>query len=101
MGGPFIVLWVMAHRWSNQQMRGYMAASICGIIPFQVFLLFHQFGSGVLTAALLGLIFMPTALLGTSAGLWIGDRIPRKGLRRIAAGLLIIIAATAILHPFL
>jgi len=101
MGGPFVVLWIMAHTWSNQQIRGHMAASLSTIIPFQVFLLFHQFGGGIITAALWGLLFMPMALLGTSAGLWIGDRIPRKRLRRIAVALLIIIAAMAILHPFL
>ena len=101
MGGPFVVLWVMAHKWSNRQIRGAITATIFASIPFQVFLLFHQFGTGVLTAALLGLIYMPMALLGTVAGLWIGDRIPRKQLRRLTVGLLIIIAATAILHPFL
>ncbi len=99
MGGPFVVLWVMAHQWSNRKMRGSMVTIVFSIIPFQVFLLVHQFGPGVLNAAVLGLIFVPMALLGTFAGLWIGDRIPKKRLRLLAVGLLFIIAATAILHP--
>ncbi len=99
MGGPFAVLWVMAHQWSNRQMRGSIIAIIVCVIPFQVFLLVSQFGPVALNAAVLGLLFMPMALLGTFAGLWIGDRIPKKRLRRLAVGLLFIIAATAILHP--
>ena len=36
MGGPFIVLWVAAHRWSNFKMRATILTLIASMIPFQI-----------------------------------------------------------------
>lgn len=101
MGGPFVVLWVMAHRWSNQKSRVTILAIIAAMVPFQVGFLAWQFGTQVLRFSALGLIFLPLVLASTAGGLWIGNRIPKARLRQVAMGLLFLIAAVSISQPWI
>lgn len=101
MGGPFVVLWVMAHRWSNHKSRVTILAIIAAMVPFQVGFLTWQFGTQVLRFSALGLIFLPLVLASTAGGLWIGNRIPKARLRQMAMGLLFLIAAVSISQPWI
>lgn len=101
MGGPPVVLWVMAHDWSSARSRGTMLATFAfyGVITQSN--LFLKYGSTVWPAFALGWVFVPTTLLGTWLGLWIGHHIAPPLLRQLTFALLLVIALTAIITPLL
>jgi hypothetical protein len=101
MGGPFIVLWVAAHRWSNFKMRASILVLIASMIPFQIGFLTWQFGTQVLQFTLIGFLYLPLVLAGTAVGLWIGSRIPTKLLRQLMIGILFLVATISILWPWI
>lgn len=99
MGGPPIVLWVMAHRWSSRRVRAFLFfVYLTGMVP-QALLLMLAFRGEALFAGAAGLLLSPFILLGTWAGLAVGDRIPRTPLRRIAYLVLLLIGLSAVLGP--
>ncbi|MCA9246278.1 MAG: sulfite exporter TauE/SafE family protein [Planctomycetales bacterium] len=99
MGGPPIVLWVMAHRWSSRRARAFLfSVYLAGMIP-QALLLFWAFGADALHAGAAGLVLSPMILCGAWVGLAIGDRISRTLLRRIAYVVLVLIGLGALLGP--
>lgn len=101
MGGPPMVLWVMAHNWSALRSRAFLFCVFAsGVVP-QGLLLYLVFGRDILPAALLGLAGIPVAYLGTVWGLYLGHRIPKPTLRTTAYGVLLLIAISAIAAPAL
>jgi uncharacterized membrane protein YfcA len=99
MGGPPAVIWVMAHKWSNQESRATLWSLFAGMMPVQLLLLWREFGAEVGSAAILGVLMVPATLLGAFPGLWIGHRIPKPRLRLISLLLLAAIALYALLRP--
>ncbi|MHC4218154.1 MAG: TSUP family transporter [Planctomycetota bacterium] len=99
MSGPPVVLWVMAHRWSNPESRATLWAYFGGTTPVQLFLLWREFGSPIVDAAGLGVAFVPATIVGLLPGLWIGHRIPKPWLRTISVVILAAIALYALLAP--
>jgi uncharacterized membrane protein YfcA len=99
MGGPPVVMWVMAHRWSNQRSRATLWTLFTGLTPFQFFFLTRQFGDEVLIAYRDGALLSPVMLLGILPGLWIGHRIPKPLLRQMSYAILLLISLYAILQP--
>jgi uncharacterized membrane protein YfcA len=101
MGGPPVVMWVMAHRWSNQRSRATLWALFTGLTPFQFLVLTWRFGDDVLYAYRDGAMLSPVMLLGILPGLWIGQRIPKPLLRQISYAILLLISLYAIGQPLL
>jgi hypothetical protein len=95
MGGPPLVLWVMAHDWPADRTRGFLFASFMSLVPLQLVLLYSQFGQDVLRGALLGLALAPAVLAGSLAGLRVGGRFSKTILRRVAYTVLLAIAFNA------
>jgi uncharacterized membrane protein YfcA len=95
MGGPPLVLWVMAHDWPTDRTRGFLFASFVTMVPVQLAALYWTFGHDVLRGMWLGAILAPGVLLGSVLGLRIGNRLSRRWLRVTAFGILTIIAITA------
>jgi uncharacterized membrane protein YfcA len=101
MGGPPMVLWVLAHDWPMNRARAflfYMAAS--SLIP-QGVLLWLFFGAGVLDAMLLGAAATPALLAGLWVGLYLSRLVPDRVLRAASIALLVLIAVSAIATPYL
>ena len=101
MGGPPIVLWVMAHDWSSQRSRATLWCFFLCMIPTNLLFFYHRFGPPVLESIGLGAAYLPVVLLGIAPGLWLGRRIPKPQLRRITFILLVVIAAWAIAQPLM
>lgn len=99
MGGPPIVLWIMAQRWSNPESRVTMWLYFAGLTPCQLFFLNQKFGSEVTASMTAGLLLIPVTLLGIIPGLWIGHRLSKPTLRRTGYTILTIIALYAICQP--
>jgi hypothetical protein len=101
MGGPPIVLWVMAHRWSNEQTRVTLWAIFALMVMPTLVVLSLRFGVVVWEWAGLSLLFIPAVVVGAIPGIWLGNRIPKPLLRRIAIVLLMMIGLFAIGQPLL
>ena len=97
MGGPPLVLWAMAHEWSNRTIRAFLYAVFLMTMPVGLVLWFAVRGEPVLWGALTGALMFPVVILGAVTGMKIGDRWSKPVLRRIVYGLLIVIAVNAIL----
>jgi uncharacterized protein len=101
IGGPPIVFWVMAHRWSSGRSRAVLWASFLAFTPVKLAVLALEFGPDVLIAAALGLATFPLVMLAAIPGLWLGARISMSLLRRIAFVLIAITAFRAMASPWL
>ena len=95
-GAP-IVIWVMAHNWSNQRSRGSMWAIFLVFGSTLFLLLCLSFGWRVLATVPPAVLLIPIAVIGSHVGLKLGNLISKKYLRRIAFVLLLLVAASAIL----
>lgn len=101
MSGPPIVLWVMAHRWPTSRVRATLWASFVVLAPTNIAFQAQRFGPDVWRAALLAIAYLPVVWLGMLPGMWIGARIPTPLMRKIAFGLLVLIALGLIAEPLM
>jgi uncharacterized membrane protein YfcA len=95
MGGPPLVMWTMAHDWSTERTRAFLFAAFMTTVPLQLLLLYWLFGSAVLRGMALGIVLSPAVLAGSLAGLRMGGRFSRAGLRRLAYAVLVLIAVSS------
>jgi len=101
MGGPAMVLWVLAHDWPMNRARAFLFYIFCTGIPPQALLLWLFFGSEILDAMLLGLAALPAVLIGLYFGLFLSRLFPDSILRGASLAVLIVIAVSAIVTPLL
>ncbi len=95
MGGPALVLWVMAHDWDARSTRGFLFASFLCLVPVQLALLYRSFGAPVLHGLALSAMLSPAILAGSVIGLRIGNRFSKPLLLRLVYAALILIALNA------
>ena len=101
MGGPPVVLWLMAHNWSTNKTRGFLFAIFATSLPVQIFFMYLAFGTDILWSVAIAIAFMPLVYLGSAIGLPIGNRLPKETLRRIAYAILLVIGISAAVPPLL
>lgn len=99
MGGPPVVLWVTAHRWSNKQTRAFLLSLFLLAAPLQLLLLYIASGGEVAGALLTGLAFAPVVAIGSTIGVRLGNLIATSTLRQIALRILFVTATVSILAP--
>ena len=99
IGGPPVVLWSLAHDWSNRRLRVTTLAQSLVFVPFQVGVMILLFGRGVIVALGWGMLLSPLVILATRAGLRLGGRIPLPWLR-LGMELLLILMALSAARPF-
>lgn len=100
MGGPAMVLWVLAHDWSMNRARAFLYYVFATGIPVQGLLLWLFFGSQMLRAMTLSAAAFPSVVAGLAVGLYVSRLIPDAVLRRLSTLLLILIALSAIVTPY-
>ncbi|MEN8221876.1 MAG: sulfite exporter TauE/SafE family protein [Acidobacteriota bacterium] len=101
IGGPPVVLWVLAQKWENQKMRATIISFSLFFVPFQIIIMVIIFGRSLYSPLLFSLILSPAVLLGSWIGLKFGDRFSRKILERYMEILLLLIAFASVLRPLL
>lgn len=84
MGGPPLVLWVMAHDWPTDRTRAFLFAAFMSTVPLQIGVLYWTFGHDVLRGLGWGLLLSPAVLAGSWVGLRVGERFSKALLRRLA-----------------
>lgn len=100
MGGPPLVLWVVAHDWESKKARLFLWASFWVCMPIQLATLVIMFDPvPQLQLMGVGLATLPAALLGLAGGLWLGHRIPKKQLRWAMIALLFVLGVTSLVGP--
>lgn len=99
MGGPALALWVMAHNWTNRQIRGFMWATFIVVVPFMLLLLLWRFPQQVAPAVVVGLLASPITLAGTEVGLRLGTLLSIRRLRLAIYMTLFVIAIASIVGP--
>jgi uncharacterized protein len=101
MGGPVMVLWVLAHDWPMNKARAFLFFLFSTGFPVQALLMWSFFGVEVLDAMILAAAAFPAILAGLWVGLALSRRIPDKALRSLCTAVLILIALSAILSPYI
>jgi len=101
MGGPPMVLWVLAHDWTMNRARGFLYfIFVSGLIP-QALLLWYAFGETILIAMLLGLAVLPAVLVGLWLGLYVSRLMSDRLLRSLCIVTLIAIGVGSLVTPYL
>ena len=100
MGGPPMVLWVMAQPWSGKQSRAFLFFLFTSSLPLHCLFLWWQYGNGMNMAMLMALLSVPWIVVGTWIGLWIGTHLRKSRLRVVAYLILVVTALVAICSPF-
>ena len=101
MGGPPMVLWVMAHKWPMNRARAFLYFLFVTGMPPQALVMWLMFGNKILGAMLLGLATIPALLAGLYLGLWFSRLMPDRVLRALSWVMLVLIAISAIVMPYL
>lgn len=100
MGGAPSVLWAMAHRWSNRELRAFLFVIGFIMAPVHLLLLYATFGSSIAAAAGAGILATPLLLVGSSLGIRFGNTLPRPLLRTTAYAILLVISGASIVQGF-
>lgn len=101
MGGPPVVLWLMAHDWSAMRTRAFMAALFLLAAPVQVGLLWWKLGEEVAYAFAWGLGMIPLVVAGSLLGIRLGNRLDREKLRRAIMFFLLLTALISLASPWM
>ena len=101
MGGPPVVLWLMAHDWSALRTRAFMAALFLMAAPVQVILLYWKLGDAVASAFVLGLAMTPLVVAGSLIGIRLGNRLDRERLRKAIFLFLFLTGVASLVSPWL
>lgn len=101
MGGPPVVLWVMAHDWSTKRIRTAIWLIFLQTMLIQLGMYAWRFGPKMLVYFAIGIALFPLAIVASALGLKLGSLMSRRRLRAAAFALLIIIALISIAQPLI
>ena len=99
IGGPPVVLWVLAQNWENRKMRATIISFSLFFVPFQIIIMIIIFGRTLYSPLFYSLVLSPSVLIGSWFGLKFGDRFSKKILEKYMELLLLIIALVSVLRP--
>ncbi len=101
MSAPPMLLWVHGQRFSAKRARCFLFANYLSSFLPQMILMFIAFGPSMLRSVIIALCALPLIILGSFAGLWMGNRISDRWLRPITYVILIWMAIACMLDPWL
>ncbi len=101
IGGPPLVLWVLAHKWSKNRLRVTIPAFTLLMVPIQITFLVIGFGLPILIKIGEGLLFFPVILAAVYAGNICIHKLSIDKIRLIIIILLAITGLTYTIYPIL
>lgn len=101
MGGPPLVLFAMAHDWTKDRFRTFLWTQFLLGTPVLLLVLGLRVGWETTVAFASGVILMPGIWLGTRIGFAVTRRWRREQIQRIATALLVLLAMSAAVSPWI
>ena len=90
IGGPPLVLWILAHDWPKDRLRSFIPTFVVMLMPIQLLFMITAFGSHILTGFLSGVIYIPVILLAFWLGNLTSGKISVERVRTIIISLLLV-----------
>lgn len=97
MGGPALVLWLMAHDWTSRKSRGFLFGAFALSIPVQLVMMIVAFGPAMARTVLIGIACLPLVYAGAAIGLPLGNRLSSARLRTLSYALLLLIGLASLI----
>jgi len=101
MGGPPVVVWLMAHDWEPMRTRAFVSILFLVSAPVQITLLYWKLGSEVTHAFIWGVEALPLVIIATLIGIRIGNTFDKKKLATAVNLFLFFTAVVSIVSPYL
>jgi len=101
MGGPPVVLWLMAHDWSARRSRAFITTLFLMASPIQIALLYYKLDSSITDMFFWGIVATPIVIIAALIGSKIGDSFDKKKLRKMVMFFLFLTAILSIFSPYL
>ncbi len=101
MGGPPVVVWLMAHGWDPMRTRAFVSILFLVSAPVQIALLYWKLGSEVTHAFVWGVLSLPLVIAATLIGIRIGNTFDRQRLKNAVTFFLFLTAVVSIVSPYL
>ena len=101
IGGPPVVLWILAHRFSQEKMRATCLLLFLAFAPFQIIILPIVFGAEAVHSFGNALLITPMVLLGSWIGLHLGGSLSASHVRISMQALLLVIAIVSLVKGFI
>ncbi len=101
MGGPPVVLWLMAHDWHPKRIRAFVTALFWIAAPVQIALLYARLGEESARAFGWGLLLLPVVIVAALLGVRIGNTFDRARLQQAVTLFLFLTAIVSIVSPWL
>jgi uncharacterized membrane protein YfcA len=101
MGGPPMVLWVLAHDWTSRRGRAFLFFLFSTSMIPQGICLVLLFGWDILWSMAIGAAATPLLFAGTLLGLHLATYVSERWLRRASTIILVLIGLSSIVLPFL
>jgi len=101
MGGPPVVVWLMAHNWDPMRTRAFVSMLFWVSAPIQIILLYWHMGEETAHAFIWGIALLPMVIIATLAGIRIGNTFDRQRLKNAVNIFLFLTAVASIFSPML
>ena len=101
MGGPPIILWLMAHDWQPKRTRAFITAVFLFAAPVQIALLYWKFGASLSHAFYWGIAATPIVIISALIGVKIGNNFDKGRLKKAVSFFLFLTAVISIISPYL
>jgi uncharacterized membrane protein YfcA len=101
VGGPVIVLWVLAHKWNNDRIRVTLWSVFLLMTILQIIVYCFVFGNAAFRGFLSGLLIIPVVLVASFAGVLIGNKLNRRTLNIVITVITVLIAVYSIAKPLI
>jgi len=101
MGGPPIVLWLMAHHWEPKRTRAFITTVFLFASPVQIILLYGKFGEELSHAFIWGIAATPIVIISALIGVRIGNNFDKVRLKKAVMFFLFLTAVISIISPYL
>ena len=101
MGGPPVVVWLMAHNWEAKRTRAFVSFLFLVAAPVQIVLLYWKLGDQVGHAFGWGMMLLPVVIVASLIGIRIGNTFDRARLKKAVMFFLFLTAVVSIVSPYL
>lgn len=101
VGGPVIVLWILAHRWDNDRIRVTLWSVFLLMTTLQIFVYWLAFGDIAIRGVLSGLILIPVVVAASIIGVVAGGKLKVRSMSIFITILVLLISIYSIAKPFL